>query len=173
MNIRFVEWVFGLDLDPGMRGKVLVLNNKFLLSKGKWKGLMLSITGLGLSKLERKFFGTKFLEVRNPINLYFLKWVFTYDRNGYGNHLRAVKVIQDKLIFNPKLNTVRIKWYLHRLLNKDNAQCKEPYSYTCKEEPKTIAKPIDLDLLKETISKMTIEEMYSKSKYCVYQSGHG
>ena len=55
----------------------------------------------------------------------------------------------------------------------NKAKCEEPYLYACKSEPKITPKPIDLDLIKESISKMTVEEMYSKSKFSVWQEEDG
>ena len=55
----------------------------------------------------------------------------------------------------------------------NKAKCKEPSLYSYKPEPKITPKPINLDLIKESISKMTVEEMYSKSKFRIWQEEDG
>lgn len=80
--IRKIKWVYGKD----MSNTDYIINNIFFFCRGLWPGLMFSISGLGLYKYEREIFNVKRFETRDAINIYFLKWVLTYDKKGYLDH---------------------------------------------------------------------------------------
>jgi hypothetical protein len=95
MIIRKVKWIF-----PNMKSTEYVLNDKIMFSKGQWKGLLFHLFGFGLSRAERELFNCKRFEIGNIINFYFLKWIVSFDKNGYKDHFRNVNIIEDKIIFN-------------------------------------------------------------------------
>jgi hypothetical protein len=100
MYIRKIKWTFS-----DMVSTNYSLNDKFFFSKGQWSGLMFSLSGLGLSKVEREFFKCKRFEFKNSVTLYFLKWYASYEIRPYKEHYRNVDITEDTIIFS----TIRVK----------------------------------------------------------------
>jgi len=93
--IKIVKWSTDWSKDEQIKGTYLVLFNRFSMSKGQWKGLLFDIQGLGKSKNE-KLLGLK--RNLNHITLYFLKWYFNYDKEGYKNALHNVNITSERVI---------------------------------------------------------------------------
>lgn len=79
--IKIIEWSTNWEGDEQIKGKYLVFFDRFSVAKGKWKGFMFDIQGLGVSKVEKELG----LPSRKHVAVYFLRWYFTYDREGYKN----------------------------------------------------------------------------------------
>lgn len=89
--IRFVKWETDWLENEQTKGSSIILFNRFSISKGQWDGFMFSLEGLGFSKSE-KLLG---LKRSNKWTLYFLKWYFSYNKNGYEDNYRLVSIVKD------------------------------------------------------------------------------
>ena len=95
-NIRLIKWEFGTE------NKMLsteICGKKWCISRGQWNGLMCSISGLGLSKFEREIFNSKFLQYDGHVNIYFLKWVWSWHSAGIYDNFRSVKITYDRSLY--------------------------------------------------------------------------
>lgn len=104
--LHVVKWTFG---SKPMKSTDII-TKKFCLGMGFYKGLQFGISGLGLTKLERELFDTKFLEFTGIITLYLGKLVITYNRNGSYAQMKNVDIYYDKPLFQAlkeKLQTKR------------------------------------------------------------------
>lgn len=91
--MKIVKWSFG-DYGDNTRvdAKELIIGENLLIQIGQYDGLEFSITGLGLTKNERKFFGHKFLHKGNFVNIYLGKLIITHDKRGYRENLSSVNI---------------------------------------------------------------------------------
>lgn len=94
-NIRLIKWEFGTD---NKMYSSEICGKNWCISKGQWKGLMFSISGLGLSKCERELFNSKFLQYNGHVSIYFLKWVWTYHSKGIYDIFSSVKITYDRAL---------------------------------------------------------------------------
>ena len=94
--VRIIKWQADWITDEIIKGKSIILFDRFEIAKGYWKGLMFDLQGLGFTK------GDKLLNLkkRDKIILYFLKWVFTYYKNkdGYKDNFSLVTITENKKI---------------------------------------------------------------------------
>jgi hypothetical protein len=91
--LKIIKWEFGTEnkiYSTDLCGK------KWMVSKGQWKGLMFSISGLGLSKAERDLLEIKFLQYRGHLTIYFFKWLLSWNSKGIEDILKYVHVIYNK-----------------------------------------------------------------------------
>lgn len=119
--MKVITWEFGGNYSDKIVSSNLAITNKILLSKGLWEGFQFSICGLGLNKREREFFNTKFLEVRDIINIYLGKWVISYNKKGNKDQLSSVDIISERKvsnIFKDKYNRLKQKYNINKLINK-------------------------------------------------------
>jgi hypothetical protein len=61
-----------------------------------YDGWQWSISGLGLSKVEREFFGDKFLQINNHVNVYMGRLILTYSKENLLEHLKSVNIYINK-----------------------------------------------------------------------------
>jgi|GEM_PF-2540459 hypothetical protein len=116
--LKLISWKFS-----DIQATELAVGDHIFLSKGQWPGLQFSISGLGLSKLERDFFETKFLEIRNVVNIYLGRFIVSVDKKGLDDHFHSVKIIKTESIRDAlKRRVVEMKDQLiaryHKYLNK-------------------------------------------------------
>lgn len=91
MNI--LKWTFGdYGSDIRTEAKEIIIGKNTLVSIGQYDGLQFNISGLGLTKCEREFFGDKFLHIDNIVNIYIGKLIISYDKRGYKDHLSSVNI---------------------------------------------------------------------------------
>lgn len=126
--MKLISWKFS-----DLRGTDLAIGNHVLVSLGQWDGLMFSIYGWGLSKAERECFDTKFLRLRNVLNLYLGRIVVSYDKRGICEHLCNVKIVSEVRLTTVLSQTMkswvlRIKNRYQTLLNRN--QFKTIYDFT-------------------------------------------
>jgi len=125
--MKLISWKF-----TDMRSTELALGDHVFLSKGQWKGLQFSIVGLGLTKLERDFFETRFLEVRNVVNVYLGRIIVYFNKKGTEDHFRSVKIVKTQPVgvaLKHKFLSLRqqINVRYHKFLNK--RQFKQLYEF--------------------------------------------
>lgn len=86
--MRLITWQFS-----NINSKALAISEHVFVEQGKWDGLMFSVSGLGLRKFERDIFSSGFLEIKNIVNVYLGRVVISFDKRGFVEHYRSVKVI--------------------------------------------------------------------------------
>ena len=91
--IRKVKWEF-----YDMENTVLVIGGKVMVSKGLYADPMFYITGLGLTKAERQYFGRKFLQMGKVVTISLGKLILSYNCEGYKRHMRQVNIVSDKIL---------------------------------------------------------------------------
>lgn len=114
MKIRKITWKWyndTLSIDT-------IINDKIFLCSGSWDEFMFSIQGLGLSKAERELFNTKFLDLKDHMTIYFLKWYVTYDTRGYKEHYRNVDIIENMVMYD---TSELLNKFKHSIVNKYNS----------------------------------------------------
>ena len=130
-NLRIVKWE-----QYGYKGNELI-TKYFIFSKGQYKGLQFSISGLGLSKAERNLFDKKFLQFDENINIYIGKLIITYNSKGSYNHLKNVNIYNDLPVsyivkYNLKNNIGNIKQTANSIKESiiRKLKFKEQYNFT-------------------------------------------
>lgn len=94
-KMRIIKWTFGSG-DSEMKGTELSIGNKISISKGQYKGLQFSLVGFGLTKFEREFFNSKFLQFKKIWTLYLGKLIIQYNKDGIYDSLHSVNIYIDK-----------------------------------------------------------------------------
>jgi hypothetical protein len=94
--LKIIKWK--VDWSDKIENEFCLCGNKWHIAKGKWKGLIFSTDGFGLSKAERDFFGIKFLSFKGRFTLYFLKWYFSYNNKGLEDEFENVTVYYDRCV---------------------------------------------------------------------------
>lgn len=101
---RIVKWEFPTQSAPYMFSTELVIGNHIMFSKLQAEGLQFSISGLGLTKAEREIFNCKRFKMLNTVNIYIGKLIITFDRRGYKDHMRSVKITYDQPLLKGNIN---------------------------------------------------------------------
>lgn len=99
MKIRKLTWnCKGFDYNEPNTD--IIINDKITLSKGKWEGFMLTLSGLGLYKYERELLNIKRFSFEKHATLYFLKWYISYDKRNYKKQYKNVNITSDIILFD-------------------------------------------------------------------------
>lgn len=78
----------------GFRYPIYVIGKKIIISRSIYKNRRLSIEGLNLTKAEREIFGGKIFEFNGVLNIRFKYFIFTYNRKGYIEQCKNMRIIQ-------------------------------------------------------------------------------
>lgn len=155
---RIIKWEC-IDMDI----TDFVFMNIISLSKGVWKGFHFGITGLGLNKFERDFFNTKIFFKRlndiKHINIYFLKWVLSYNKDGV---LEGLEKSICEIYFNKTL-----KEYIKISINNS----KKILKYKFKNLFEDIKKKINIK--KELILRKLDKRLQKEYTFRMYRSWEG
>jgi len=102
----------------------IVIGKKIMLAKLQCEGLQWSICGLGLTKAEREFFDSKFMKLKNIINIYLGKLIISYDKRGYREHCSSCDIVYEMPLYKWIKNRINnyiqydLKRYINSKINK-------------------------------------------------------